>query len=159
MENLTSASAQVDAVLQNYAERGVFKDYRAVGGKNETSHFDFDWLYGQPFSLTCDVKRQRLTLTDLLPAIDRDSMMYRELKEFVKGRADQELPEHRRIDPALATVVPRIRDRVVSLEMTLPDGDYEYGTRKLVNLAHETFLFLSEYWADYMWQNFELNME
>jgi hypothetical protein len=38
-------------------------------------------------------------------------------------------------------------------------GDYEYGTRKLVNLAHETFLFLSEYWADYMWENFELNME
>ena len=86
MQAVLSAASQVGAVLQDYAERGVFKDYRA-------------------------------------------------------------------------TVTPRLREGVVSLELTLADGDFEYGTRKLVNLAHETFLFLSEYWADYMWQNFELNME
>ena len=69
------------------------------------------------------------------------------------------MPEHRRIDPEQATLTPRLREGVVSLELTLAGGDYEYGTRKLVNLAHEVFLFLSEYWADYMWENFELNME
>jgi hypothetical protein len=159
MEAVLSAASQVGAVLQNYAERGVFKDYRAVKGRNEVSHFDFEWLYGQPFSLSCDAGRQRLTLSDLLPAVKADSMMYAELKEFLKGRADADVPEHRRIDPARATITPRLRDGVVSLELSLADEDYEYGTRKLVNLAHETFLFLSEYWADYMWENFELNME
>jgi hypothetical protein len=159
METVISAASQVDAVLQGYAERGVFQDYRALKGKSEQSHFDFEWLYRQPFSITVDAKRRRLTMTDLLPAVDRESMMYRELKEFFQGRTDAGVPEHRRVDPQLATVAPRIRDGVVSLELTLLDGDYEYGTRKLVNLAHETFLFLSEYWADYMWENFELNME
>jgi hypothetical protein len=159
MENVISAASQVDAVLQAYAECGVFQDYRAIKAKNELAHFDFEWLYRQPFSITCDGKRQRLVMADLLPGVDRDSMMYRELKEFLKGRADADVPEHRRVDPKLATVAPRLRDGVVSLELTLLEGDYEYGTRKLVNLAHETFLFLSEYWADYMWENFELNME
>jgi hypothetical protein len=159
MENVMSAASQVDAVLQAYAERGVFQDYRAQQGKNEQSHYDFEWLYRQPFSITVDAKRNRLTMTDLLPGIDTGSMMYRELKDFLKARADADVPEHRRVDPALATLAPRIRDGVVSLELTLVEGDYEYGTRKLVNLAHETFLFLAEYWADYMWENFELNME
>jgi hypothetical protein len=86
-------------------------------------------------------------------------MMHRELKEFLKGRAQADVPEHRRIDPERATVTSRLRDGVLSLELTLAGEDYEYGTRKLVNLAHELFLFLSEYWADYMWENFELNME
>jgi hypothetical protein len=159
MEAVLSAASQAGAVLQNYAERGVFKDYRATQGRNEVAHFDFEWLYGQPFSLSCDARHQRLTLSDLLPAIKSDSMMYGELKAFLKGRAEADLPEHRRIDPARATIAPRLRDGVMSLELTLADEDYEYGTRKLVNLAHEIFLFLSEYWADYMWENFELNME
>lgn len=159
MENVLSAASQVGAVLQTYAERGVFRDYRASSSRNEVTHFDFGWLYGQPFSLSCDAKRRRLTMSDLLPAVQGDSMMYRELKEFLKGRADAEVPEHRRVDPRLATVAPRIRDGVVSLDLTLVEGDYEYGTRKLINLVHELFLFLSEYWADYMWENFELNME
>jgi hypothetical protein len=159
MQDVLSAASQVGAVLQAYAERGVFKDYRATRGRNEVSHFDFEWLYGQPFSLSCDARHQRLTLSDLLPGVKADSMMYRELKEFLKGRAEADVPEHRRIDPERATVTPRLRDGVLSLELTLAGEDYEYGTRKLVNLAHEMFLFLSEYWADYMWENFELNME
>jgi hypothetical protein len=87
-------------------------------------------------------------MADLLPGVERDSMMYRELKEFLKGRADAGVA-HRRVDPQLAATAPRLRDGMVSLELTLVDGDFEY----------ETFLFLSEYWADYVWENFELNME
>jgi hypothetical protein len=113
----------------------------------------------QPFSISVDGKRRRLVMADLLPGVERDSMMYRELKEFLKGRADADVPEHRRVDLQLAPVAARLRHGVGSLELTLVEGDYEYGARKLVNLAHETFLFLSEYWADYMWENFELNME
>jgi hypothetical protein len=159
MQAVLSAASQTGAVLQDYAERGVFKHYRAVTGRNEVAHFDFEWLYGQPFSLSCDAKHRRLTLSDLLPGVKADSMMYRELREFLKGRAQADVPEHRRVDPARATVTPRLREGVMSLELTLAGEDYEYGTRKLVNLAHELFLFLSEYWADYMWENFELNME
>jgi hypothetical protein len=157
--DVLSPASQVGAVLQGYAERGVFRDYRALQGRNGVAHFDFGWLYGQPFSLSCDPKQGRLLMADLLPGIQSDSMLYRELKDFLKGRMDAELPEHRRIDPARARVAARLREGVVSLELTLAGDDYDYGARKLVNLTHETFLFLAEYWADYMWENFELNME
>jgi hypothetical protein len=156
---ITGSSATVDDVLREYAGRGVFQNYRAVNSKTGKAQFDFGWLYGQPFTLTCDVKHQRLTLTELLPGVAPDSMMYRELKAFVKGLAGLDRPEHRRVDPSLAQIAPRLRVGIVSLELSLVGQDYEYGTRKLINAAHELFLFLNEHWADYMGQNFQLNME
>jgi hypothetical protein len=156
---VTGSSAIVDDVLRAYAGRGVFQNYRVVTSKSGKAQFDFGWLYGQPFALTCDVSHQRLTLTELLPGVVPNSMMYRELKAFLKGLASADRPEHRRVDPGLAQIAPRIRAGVVSLELTLVGQDYEYGTRKLINAAHELFLFLNENWADYMSQSFQLNME
>jgi hypothetical protein len=117
-------------------------------------------MYRQPFSTALDGKRRRVVMADLLPGVERDSMMYRELAEGFPERAGGcGGPEHRCVYPQLANAAAHLREGVVSLDLTLVEGDYEYGTRKLVNLANETFLFLSEYWADYMWENFELNME
>lgn len=149
----------VGAVLRQYALRGVFTDYRMERRKNGAAEYNFGWLYGQPFTLTADLKHRRLVLVDLLPAVARDSMMHKELRAFLKGRAAADVPEHRRVDPQLATAAARLRDGVVSLELTLEGADYAYGARKIINLAHELFLFMNEYWADYMWENFRLNME
>lgn len=149
----------VGAVLRQYAVRGVFTDYRMERRKHGAAEYNFGWLYGQPFTLTADLKHRRLVLVDLLPAVARDSMMHKELRAFLKGRAAADVPEHRRVDPQLATAAARLRDGVVSLELTLEGGDYAYGARKIINLAHELFLFMNEYWADYMWENFRLNME
>jgi hypothetical protein len=149
----------VGAVLQNYAERGVFQDYRMTRRRHGGAEYNFGWLYGQPFTLVCDEKHGRLSVTDLLPNVERDSMMHKEIKAFLKGRAAPDVPEHRRVDPKLATAAVRLRDGLLSLELTLAGEDYEYGARKIVNLTHELFLFMNEYWADYMWENFRLNME
>src|SRR5471030_587097 len=152
----------VGAALRQYAVRGVFSDYHMERRKNGVAEYDFGWLYGQPFTLTADLKQRRLVLVDLLPGVVRDSMMHKELRGFLKGRAAAEVPEHRRVDPQLATAAARLRDGVVSLELALAGDqqhDYDYGARKIINLAHELFLFMNEYWADYMWENFRLNME
>jgi hypothetical protein len=149
----------VGAVLHQYAVRGVFSDYRMERRRNGVAEYNFGWLYGQPFTLTADLKHRRLVLVDLLPGVARDSMMHKELRAFLKGRAAADVPEHRRVDPQLATAAARLRDGIVSLELTLEGEEYEYGARKLINLAHELFLFMNEYWADYMWENFRLNME
>jgi hypothetical protein len=149
----------VDAVLQGYAQRGVFQDYRMERRRNGAAEYNFGWLYGQPFTLLAEPKHAHLSLPDLLPNVARDSMMHKELKAFVKGRAGADVPAHRRVDPALATAALRLRDGILSLELTLTGGDYAYGAGKMINLAHELFLFLNEYWADYMWENFRLSME
>jgi hypothetical protein len=140
----------------------VFQDYRMKRRKNGTGEYNFGWLYGQPFTLTCDLRHKRLLLIDLLPGVQRDSLMHKQIKAFLKGRAGAGVPEHRRVDPQRMTALARARDGLVSLELTLVEADceaYAIGARKIINLAHELFLFMNEYWADYMWQTFRLGME
>jgi len=149
----------VDATLREYADRGVFRNLQRSGGTRGGAEFHFAWLYDQPFSMTYNPQRNSLALIDLLPNVERDSMMHKELKEFLKRRGDAALPEHRRVDPARGVVTSRTRSGVVSIEMALQGEDYEYATRKLIQVVHETFLFLNEYWAEYMWKSFQLTME
>jgi hypothetical protein len=158
-ESDDDALSIVDDTLRTYASRGVFQNLQKAGSKKACVEFHFAWLYNQPFTLICDLQRKRLALIDLLPAVQRDSMMHKELKAFLKSRSNADLPDHRRVDPQRGSVTSRMRDSLVSIELILHDHEYEYGTRKLINIVHEVFLFLSEYWADYMWKNFRLSME
>jgi hypothetical protein len=148
-----------DAVLKDYATRGVFQDYRVEPRKSGVD-FHFGWLYGQPFTLSCEPKQRRLALLDLLPNVEANSLMHKEIKAWLKGRAAEDVPEHRRVDPLRARAAVRLRDGTLSLTLEAEsDADYEYCTRKIINLTHEFFLFMNEYWADYMWENFQMNME
>jgi hypothetical protein len=158
-ESREEAISIVAGTLRAYAARGVFQDLQMAPSKKAGIEFHFTWLYDQPFTLTCDLQRKRLALIDLLPGVQRGSMMYKELNTFLKSRSDADLPEHRRVDPQRGAVTSRMRDKLVSIELTLLGQEYEYGTRKLINIGHEVFLFLSQYWADYMWKTFRLNME
>jgi hypothetical protein len=161
MNNLSTVDAQqaVSAVLQDYTSRGVFQHYRAEPRKNGVD-FHFGWLYGQPFTLGYEPKRRRLSLVDLLPNVEANSMMHKEIKVWLKSRAAANVPDHRRVDPALARTEVRLRDGTLSLALEAAnEADHEYCTRKIINLTHELFLFMNEYWADYMWENFQMNME
>jgi hypothetical protein len=161
MDDLFTVDAPpaIGAVLRDYASRGVFQDFRVEPRKNGVD-FHFGWLYGQPFTLGCEPKARRLSLVDLLPNVEANSMMHKEIKAWLKGRADAGVPEHRRVDPARAHAAVRLRGGTLSLALEAErDDDYEYCTRKIINLTHEFFLFMNEYWADYMSENFQMNME
>lgn len=149
----------VDATLRDYAGRGVLQNLHVVPGKRAGAEFHFAWLHNQPFTLTCDARRNRLALVDLLPGVQSASVMHKELRAFLRSRSSADLPQHRRVDPQRGAVTSRVRDGLVSIELTLHGQEYEYGTRKLINVGHEVFLFLSEYWADYMCKTFQLNAE
>lgn len=85
--------------------------------------------------------------------------MYREFKEFVASRHSETLPEHRRVDPAKARVKCGNRGSNISLTLTVEDGDFEYGVRKLIHVVHETYLdFLPDgRYYDYMLEIFNLD--
>src|SRR5262245_38842997 len=161
MDRLSNDAAigSVDATLREYADRGVFRNLQRSGGTRGAVEFHFAWLYDQPFTLTYNPQRKSLALIDLLPNVERDSMMHKELKAFLKQRSDAGLPDHRRVDPARGVVTSRTRSGVLSIDMALRGEEYEYATRKLVQVVHEVFLFLNEYWAEYMWKSFQLTME
>lgn len=150
---------EVSAVLQSYAGRGVFQELRRQPMRSDRTAFHFGWLYDQPYTLVCDATRKKLVLTDLFPGVARNSAMYQELKSFLKSRSQADITEHRRLDPSKSRVAALLRGGAVSLEVAVIDTDYRYACTKLIHLAHESFLYLSEYWSDYLHHYFQLDME
>lgn len=146
-------------VLQGYAGRGVFRGFSAGPVRGGKATFRMTWHYNRVFELVLDGRQQTLRFPQLLPDVPADSALYRELKEFIRGRHDAALPEHRRIDRQRAEAKPAVRQGVVSLAMKVHDGDYEYGTRKLIHLVHEIFLvFLANgNHLEYLVETFDLD--
>jgi hypothetical protein len=139
--NMThSRSDVVRNVLQGYAGRGVFRGFSAGPVQGGKATFRMTWHYHRTFELVLDPRRHTLRFPRLLPDVTANSSLYRELKQFVHGRHDAALPEHRRIDRSRAEAKPAIRQGVVSLTMKDSDDDYEYATRKLIHLVQEIFL-------------------
>ncbi len=95
----------------------------------------------------------------VLPEVPANSSMYREFQEFVESRHSDSLPEHRRIDRAKADISTGNRQGAVSLTATVKNDEFEYGTRKLINLVHEVFLdFLYDgRYYEYMVEKFDLD--
>jgi hypothetical protein len=96
-----------------------------------------------------DVARGRLSCPDLLRGIGATSLMRRELAAFVIGRQAEDLPEHRRIDPARCAILCPLRAGRMTLALDVRDDDWEYATAKLMNLVHETYIYLHRYWPEY----------
>ena len=101
-------------------------------------------------------KSGTLEFRDLLPSLQRSSSMYRELRAFLKGRADPALPSHRAIDPDRIRVRATNRKGSVSLSMQSLDSDWEYLVGKGLKLVNEIFLgFLRGPYYEYMVENFQ----
>ena len=84
--------------------------------------------------------------------------MYAEFRQFVEARISGELPGTGD-RPEKGQMRCGNRKGDVSLTLTSLDGDYEYATRKLVNLVHEIFLvFLYDgRYYDYLVETFDLD--
>jgi hypothetical protein len=158
---MVTSHAQVDAVrevLEGYARRGVFRGFSAGHQRAGKSTYRMVWYKNRSFELMVDAAKGEFRFVNLLPELPATSPVYRNLKAFVKARQADDLPEHRRIDPARAQVRLINRQGNVSLMLTSPD-DLVYGTRKLIHLAQEIFLsFLAEGLnLEYAVETFELD--
>jgi len=87
------------------------------------------------------------------------STLYSDLNSFVKSRSDRSIPKHRRVDARYAEVFCNNRQGDVSIVLRVKNNQYAYGLNKLVNLAHEIFVQLSDSYADYMAENFDVPQE
>lgn len=151
------AIQQIDDVLAHYANRGVFRSYGRIPGAKPA--FRMRWHHDRNYDLTFDPKTGTLRFPDLLPEVPPDSDMYKAFKAYLKTRQSENLPEHRRIDPARARVRPLNKGGTVALSIKPLDGDLDYAARKLIHLTHEIFLdFLTDgRYYDYLVQVFNLN--
>ncbi len=149
-----AATAAVEALLRDRADRGVFRAFASarLRGKLDCS---LVWLQEQPFRVVFDPRRGILVFRDLLPNMDRSTQIYEDFRDFLAGRADEGLPAHRRIDPERVRVRALNRKATVSLSLESLDGDWEYAVAKSLKLVNEVFLgFLRGPYFEYMAENF-----
>ena len=98
------------------------------------------WHYDRPFELQLDSAKNTVRFPAILPGVPARSLMYRELQAFVKARQSGELLEHRSINPAKARIAVSNQRGAVSVTISVKDGDFDYATRKIIQLVHEIFL-------------------
>ena len=130
-------------ILQGYADRGIFRGFSPGPVAGSRASFRMIWHYDRRLELLLDASKRTLQFPELLPGVD--DALYRDFEEFVASRHADDLPPHRRIDPSKARLTCRRKAGLVSVTMTVKDGDFEYATRKLIHAVHETFLaFLAD---------------
>lgn len=149
----------VSGILEQYAARGLFRGFSRGPVQGGRASFKMLWHRDRFFELVLDARKSTLSFRAVLPRVPAQSEMYRELQAFVAERQSEDVAEHRRIDPAKAAVRMGNRAGDVSVTLLPQDGDWDYVTRKLVNLVHEiylVFLFDGRYY-DYLVETFELD--
>jgi hypothetical protein len=136
----SSPVALVTRILEEYAAKAVFRGFSAhpkAGGK---AAYKMVWHFDRPFELFLDVPAKTLRFPAVLPGVPARSPMYRELRAFLKARQTDELPEHRRVNLAKARLTMTNQRGAVVLNLTVKDGDFEYATRKIIQIVHEIFM-------------------
>lgn len=151
-------ATRVGEILQGYADRAVLRGYsRATSPRGAPATYRMVWHRDRPFELTLDTQRRTLRVGVVLPQVSAKSAMYRQLLDFVRVRTTSDMPEHRRIDPRKAQVAVENHKGNVWITVTVRGGDYEYATRKLINLMQEIFMiFLLDHF-DYEVVAFDLD--
>jgi hypothetical protein len=132
--------ALVTGILEGYAEKALFRGFSAHPRGSGKATYRMVWHYDRPFELLLDVGGKTLRFPAVLPGVPARSAMYRELRSFLKVRQTDELPEHRRVNPAQARLALSNQRGAVSLTLTVKDGDFDYATRKMIHIVHEIFM-------------------
>ena len=132
--------ALVTGILEGYAAKAVFRGFSAHPVPKGQATYRMVWHHDRPFELLLDVARRTLVFPDVLPGVPARSPMYRDLQAFLKVRQSNQLPEHRRVNPAKARLALGNKRATVSITVTTKDGDFEYAARKIIHIVHEIFL-------------------
>ena len=157
---MKTAVSQIDLVasaLAGYPQRRVFQGF----GRGEVLRgkvtFQIAWHRGRVFELTFDPRARTLRLPELLT--DVSSSMYEDLKDFIRSRQSDELPDHRRLDPRKMQLRTYNRRGNILLVVTIKNRNSEYAVRKLVHLINEIYLtFLADGKNfDYLVETFNLD--
>ena len=152
---VTPPSETVLKSLRSYADKGIFRGFGTSVDRSGNLECRFLWHAPEPHRLRFDPRRGALVFVDLLPAVPYPSAMDRALRAFVAGRANPDLPAHRRIDPKKASCRCRNRKEQVSIEVRCLECDFEYAANKVVKLVNEIFLnFLAGPYDGYMIEHF-----
>ncbi|PYP84994.1 MAG: hypothetical protein DMF61_18235 [Blastocatellia bacterium AA13] len=154
-----TSDERIRAALQKYADRGVFRGFSETRSRNGKLAFTFLWQTPRQLEFVADIDNQTLMFRNLLPNILAGSPMHSELRKFVEGLHDRQVPKHRRIERARAEVTCATRGGNLSVSLKVKNNQYTYGVNRLVNLTHELFVHLNDCYSEYLSEQFDMPQE
>lgn len=132
----------VCAALRASMERGELRSFQEGKLRVGRMPIDIEWLDGRISRLRIDIEAATLTFAALLEA-GASSALHRELKMLARA-AQTPGREAARIDPTRAMLRVTEQSGAVSLSMVVTRGEYEYCTRRLLELAREALALAIE---------------
>ena len=148
----------VSSALQRYADRGVFRGFRAVPGSRGRVDYVFLWLLRRPMTATFDPRRRVLVFPALFPSVNTRAMAV-ELKDLVTQRSTKDQPAHKRIDGRRARITCALRKGTWSLSVEIRGANHDYAVRHALNVINELFLALQTSYPEYLVEHFGLSTE
>ena len=152
-------SDAVSAALRTYADRGVFRGFRATPTTRGRIEYSFQWLLRRPLHAVFDPRRSVVTFAALFPGVEGGSPMAGELGALVASRTRRTLPAHKRLDARRARLSCAIRRGDWSLAVHIRGANHEYAVRNALNLINELFVLLQERYPEYLVERFGLSTE
>jgi hypothetical protein len=147
----------ITAAFRAYADRGVFRGFRATPAARGRIDYQFLWLTRRPMTATCDPRRRTLSFPSLLP--DLDAGAAREVKALVAARTDRAQPVHKRLDARRARITGAVRKGGFSLTVEIRGDNHDYAVKKALNLINELFVALHEAHPAYLVEAVGLSTE
>ena len=102
---------------------------------------------------------QRLEAVGVLPGIAHRGLLDRDVRRFIAGRADPELPPHRQLDMARARLKVSNRAGDISLVMSVQGQEWAYASKRLLGVLNDLFAYLQRNHIDYLHREFGLPEE
>jgi hypothetical protein len=132
----------VCAALRVLVERGELRGFQEGKLRVGRMPLDLEWPDGRVSRLRIDIEAATLTFVALLEA-SAGSSSIKELKALLRAA---QLPgrEAARVDPTRAMLRITEQASAVSLAIVVIRGEYEYCTRRLVELAREALALAPE---------------
>jgi len=149
-------SAVTDA-LQSYADRGVFRGFRATPAARGRIAYEFMWLTRKALHADFDSRSGTIRFADLLPAIDR--AIAAEVTAILDARRKRGVPDHKRIDGRRVRVAGTVRRGTYSLHVLVRGNNHDYAVSTALNLINEMFVALRERHPEYLIEHFGLSAE
>ena len=145
------------AVLQSYADRGVFRGFRATPAPPARVTYRFVWLTRQPVQAVFDTRTQTLAFPALLPKISTAGAT--DAAAVIASRAKRGIPDHKRIDARRARIHGAVRNGGFSLSIAIRGNNHNYGVKTALSVINEIFVRLQERHPEYLVEHFGMSPE
>ena len=148
---------RVTAALQAYADRGVFRGFRATPAPRGRTEYQFLWLTRKPMRAVFEGRAGALRFPAVFPGVDKHTAA--QLKAIVGSRTDRDQPAHKRLDARRARISGTVRQGDFWLLVDIRGRNHEYAVTRALNLINELFLALHEGHPEYLVERFGISAE